>query len=69
MKLRHLGKTHKVDVTSLYDAFKSTDLSLQHCPTDMQAADVFTKSLDAPKCNLALSMAGMFPGERQSSQS
>ena len=62
VKLRHLGKTHKIDVTSLYDAFKADDLELEHCPTDMQAAGVFTKNLDPPKWNHALSMIGIVPG-------
>jgi len=62
VKLRHLGKTHKIDVTSLYDVFKADSLDLKHCPTDMPAADVFTKNLEQSKWQHALSMIGIIEG-------
>ena len=59
-RLRHLGKTHKINVQGLYDAFKEPDISIQHCPTELQAADIFTKSLEVHKWQAALDMIGIF---------
>ena len=59
-RLRHLGKTHKINVQGLYDAFKEPDISIQHCPAEQQAADVFTKSLEVHKWQSALDMIGIF---------
>ena len=59
-RLRHLGKTHKINVQGLYDAFKEPDISIQHCPTEQQAADVFTKCLEVHKWTAALDMIGVF---------
>jgi len=61
-KLRHLGKTHKININGLYDIFRlEEDVALQHCPTDMQSADIFTKNLEAHKWSHALSMVGIVP--------
>ena len=47
IKLRHVTKTHKIDLASLHDVFKDPLTFLVHyCPTDQQAADVFTKNLE-----------------------
>ena len=59
-RLRHLGTTRKINVQGLYDAFKEPDIFVQHCPTETQASDVFTKCLDAHKWQNALSMLGIF---------
>ena len=59
-RLRHLGKTHQINIQGLYDAFLESDLILQHCPTEQQAADISTKALDASKWAAALSMVGVF---------
>jgi hypothetical protein len=53
-RLPHLGKTHKINVHGLYDAFKEPDIMIQHCPTEQQAADIFAKCLDAQKWHYAM---------------
>ena len=58
-KLRHVSKTHKLDLNGLYDAFASADVFLEYVSTDRQAADVFTKALPGPKWGPALSMLGI----------
>ena len=55
------GKTHKINVQGLYDAFKEPDIMIQHCPTEQQAADIFAKCLDAQKWQHALDMIGIDP--------
>jgi hypothetical protein len=49
-----LGKTHKINVHGLYDAFKEPDIMIQHCPTEQQAADIFAKCLDVQKWHYAM---------------
>ena len=47
-KLRHISRTHEVNLGSMTDVFKpggrlSKTNKLEYCPTDLQAADIFTK--------------------------
>ena len=63
-RLRHCSKTHKIDLTSLFDCFKEDDVILEYCPTEQQAADLFTKCLDAIKFQRALAMVGIGPPEK-----
>ena len=63
IKLRHVTKTHKIDLSCLYDLFKDPLTFLVHCPTDQQAADVFTKNLETGKWDMALSMLRVGPPE------
>ena len=58
--LRHLGKTHKINAQGLHAAFQELDISIQHCPTEQQAADVFAKCLEVHKWQVALDMIGFF---------
>ena len=55
-RLRHVSKTHKIDLNGFNDAFREADTVLEHVRTDAQAADVFTKSLPG-----ALQMLGINP--------
>jgi len=63
IKLRHVTKTHKIDLACLYDLFKDPFTFLVHCPTDQQAADVLTKNLEKGKWDMALSMLRVGPPE------
>ena len=60
-RLRHVSKTHKIDLNGLYDAFREDDTVLEYVRTDSQAADIFTKSLPGPKWLPALGMLGIEP--------
>ena len=41
--LRHLGRTHKVDLAWLFEAFGNKLYNLKYCTSEEQAADIFTK--------------------------
>ena len=47
--LRHLGRTHKVDLAWLFEAFKGERYDLRYCTTEEQAADIFTKHFSNPE--------------------
>ena len=55
-KLRHISRTHKVNISSIRDEVTKDGVSLQHIPTNMQAADIFTKALEVQKWAAALNM-------------
>ena len=57
-RLRRISKTRKIDLTGLFDAFRSGNVILEYCSTEQQAADLFTKCLDAVKFRRALDMVG-----------
>jgi hypothetical protein len=42
--MRHLGRTHKIDIGWLHNVFARGLCSLGYCDTEKQAADMFTKS-------------------------
>ena len=46
--LRHLGRTHKVDLAWLFEAFKGERYDLRYCTSEEQAADIFTKHFSNP---------------------
>jgi hypothetical protein len=58
-KLRHVARTHKVNLGSLYEVFDNNDVSIQYIVTDKQAADIFTKALPPHKWEAALRMIGI----------
>ena len=41
--MRHVGRTHKVDIAWLHERFQETAFELIYETTDKQAADIFTK--------------------------
>ncbi len=55
-KLRHIARTHRVDLGSLSEVFRKDSLTLQYIGTDDQAADIFTKALPPQKWGAALHM-------------
>ena len=55
-KLRHVARTHKVDLGSLHEVFQNNALSLTYISTEEQAADIFTKALQPQKWGAALRM-------------
>jgi hypothetical protein len=52
--LRHLAKTHRISLAWVAEVCSSDGIVLSHCPTDVQLADSFTKSLDRVKFDIAL---------------
>jgi hypothetical protein len=61
-RLRLLGKPKGVmsKAFMIYDAFKEPDISIQHCQTEQQAADMFTKCWEVHKWKTALDIIGIF---------
>jgi len=44
----------------IFDAFKEPDISIPHCQTEQQAADMFTKCWEVHKWKTALDIIGIF---------
>ena len=55
-KLRHIARTHKVDLGCLSEVFANENMILQYVNTDEQAADIFTKALPPQKWQAAMQM-------------
>ena len=58
-KLRHIQRTHKVNLGSIKEVLDRDFVSMPYCPTDLQAADIFTKTLAPSKWDNALRLLGM----------
>ena len=48
-KLRHITRTHKTNLSGLFEVFQDDSAELEYCKTDDQAADIFAKSLPPQK--------------------
>ena len=59
--LRHLNRTHRVNVSWLCEVFRNLkEVELIYCKTDAMAADIFTKAFMNPiKWNAALDLIGI----------
>ena len=59
--LRHLNRTHRVNVSWLCEVFRNLkEVELIYCKTDDMAADIFTKAFTNPiKWNAALDLIGI----------
>ena len=58
-KLRHVTRTHKVNLGSLYEVFRGEDHEIKHVATNEQSADIFTKGLEPAKWDNAISLLNM----------
>ena len=58
-RLRHLAKHHRVNLSSTCEAIKDHGILVPYCPTDEQAADIFTKALPPAKWKGALELLHM----------
>ena len=61
-KLRHLTRTHKVNISSLNEACTSDNTVLAYIDTKKQAADIFTKALAPALWSNALIMLAIDTG-------
>jgi hypothetical protein len=59
-KLRHIQRTHKVNLGSIKEVFDGEGCEISYITTDKQAADIFTKALPPQKWGAALNMIGIF---------
>ncbi|CAE7029195.1 GIP [Symbiodinium natans] len=58
-KLRHVSKTHRIDLSSLYEVYEDPYVRLTYINTDKQRADIFTKALAPAKFPAALQLLQM----------
>ena len=58
-KLRHITRTHKVNLSCLSEVFAEGGVTIEYVDTKDQAADIFTKALPPQKWGAALSLLGM----------
>jgi hypothetical protein len=57
--LRHVGRTHRVDLAFLQENKVKGEMDLQYCPTEYMCADVFTKHfLNVAKWEYAITLIG-----------
>ena len=55
-KLRHLQKTHKINIASLSEAFENPNYKLDYIVTTEQKGDILTKALGPQKWGAALDL-------------
>ena len=58
-KLRHITRTHKINLSCLSEVFAEGDVTIEYVDTKDQAADIFTKALPPQKWGAALNLLGM----------
>ena len=58
-KLSHLPRTHKLNVGWTHEVVNAPNVDINHCRSEDQLADVFTKPLDREKLGLAMAGLGM----------
>ena len=59
--MRHIGRTHGVQIGWIHETFKRGTAVLHYVPTDKQRADIFTKMFrDVAKWDHAVKLIGMF---------
>ena len=58
-KLRHISRTHKVNLSCLAEVFSDENTVIEYVDTNFQAADIFTKALPPQKWGAALRLLGM----------
>ena len=58
-KLRHITRTHKVNLSCMSEIIHSDTVELDYCSTDLQIADIFTKALAPQKWGNALKLLGI----------
>ena len=60
-KLRHISRTHKVNLSSLSEVIAEGNIDLDYVDTNEQAADIFTKALPPHKWPAALASSFRSP--------
>ena len=58
-KLRHISRTHKVNLGSIAEVLEDEDICIEYIDTNDQAADIFTKALTPNKWDNALNLLGI----------
>ena len=58
-KLRHITRTHKINLSALSEDIQDDPAELEYCKADDQAADIFAKSLPPQKWGPGLKLLGI----------
>ena len=58
-KLRHVSRTHRVNLASTYDVFEDPSIDLLYVNTKEQVADIFTKAIAPQHWDHALRLMGL----------
>ena len=58
-KLRHISRTHKINLSSLKECIDDPSVEIKYIDTNEQAADIFTKALPPQKWFKALCLLGI----------
>ena len=58
-KLRHITRTHKINLSGLSEVYHEDSAGLENYKTNDQAADIFAKSLPPQKWGPALRLLGI----------
>ena len=62
--LKHLPRTHRIDVTWLFEVCDAEEVKLRHVGTNEQIADLMTKAFTSPeKWRSLLEIAQIVPGD------
>ena len=64
-KLRHISRTHKVNLGSIKEVLDTPSCDIQYIDTKEQAADIFRKALEPQKWGNALELLGLSTGEER----
>ena len=59
-KLRHVGRTHQINLASVYEQFQDPNITLLYINTKEQAADLFTKALPPQHWDNGLRLLGIW---------
>jgi hypothetical protein len=59
-QLRHINKTHRISLGIVHEICAGKDISMNHCDTEKQKGDLFTKGLQRPKHEPAMKMVGLY---------
>ena len=65
-KLRHVTRTHRVNLASTYDVFEDPHVDIMYVNTKEQAADIFTKALPPQSWDHALRLMGLLQAAGES---
>ena len=61
-KLRHISRTHKINLSGLSELLEDPDIEVEYVDTEEQLADIFTKALQPQKWFHALCLLGIRTG-------
>ena len=68
-KLRHIQRTHKINLGSIHEVLQAENIEIRYCKTDEQVADIVTKAVSPEKWENALQVCNVMTGNPRVSNS